>query len=217
MTAQGEHPAPQLAPPVPPAAGTMPNSGAPRLGSILASLRDTLADVRYPLRLPDAAEAAKLARATLGQLDDYLIPRLGRLDAPLLVVVGGSTGAGKSTLVNSLVRATVSPAGARRPTTRAPVLVCHPDDAAWFTEAHLLPHLSRTHTAGTGGDDLRIVPVPALTAGLALLDAPDIDSVVESNRELAERLLAAADRVAVRHHRHPVRRCRPLGAAPGRP
>ena len=70
--------------------------------------------------------------------------RLGRLDAPLLVVVGGSTGAGKSTLVNSLVRTPVSQAGVLRPTTRAPVLVCHPDDATWFTEAHLLPHLGRT-------------------------------------------------------------------------
>ena len=33
------------------------------------------------------------------------------MDAPLLMVVGGSTGAGKSTLVNSLVGAPVSPAG----------------------------------------------------------------------------------------------------------
>ena len=50
------------------------------------------------------------------------------MDAPLLMVVGGSTGAGKSTLVNSLVGADVSPAGVLRPTTRAPVLVCHPAD-----------------------------------------------------------------------------------------
>lgn len=164
-----------------------------RLVGALTILRDTLADVGYPLRLPGAAEATRLAGATRGQLDDYLIPRLGRLDAPLLVVVGGSTGAGKSTLVNSIVRAPVSPASVLRPTTRVPVLICHPDDAAWFTEAHLLPHLSRTHTAVTEGDSLRVVPLPILTAGLALLDAPDIDSVVESNRVLAERLLAAAD------------------------
>ena len=37
------------------------------------------------------------------QLEDYVIPRVMTLDAPLLAVVGGSTGAGKSTLVNSLV------------------------------------------------------------------------------------------------------------------
>ncbi|NUR71046.1 MAG: ABC transporter [Hamadaea sp.] len=161
-----------------------------RLAEALGALRDALAAVRFPLSLPEAAEAAKTAATTRAQLEDYLLPRLARLDAPLLVVVGGSTGAGKSTLVNSIVREPVSAAGARRPTTRDPVLVCHPDDAAWFTEAHLLPGLGRT-----SGDDggLRIVTSERLTAGLALLDAPDIDSVVESNRALAERLLAAAD------------------------
>ena len=45
-------------------------------------------------------------------------PGCGRLDAPLLAVVGGSTGAGKSTLVNTLVGAEVTPAGVLRPTTR---------------------------------------------------------------------------------------------------
>jgi hypothetical protein len=167
---------------------TAPGRG---LGTALTALRDVLAGARFPLRVPQADEAGKLSRATLAQLDDYLVPRLARLDAPLLVVVGGSTGAGKSTLVNSLVGRPVSPAGARRPTTRSPVLVCNPADADWFTQAHLLPRLGRTHDVGEGG--LRIVPSDSLTPGLALLDAPDIDSVVESNRALAEKLLAAAD------------------------
>ncbi|HCT81590.1 MAG TPA: ABC transporter, partial [Micromonosporaceae bacterium] len=159
----------------------------------LVQLRDVLADLRYPLSLPGAEAARSLARSTTGQLDDYLIPRLARLDAPLLAVVGGSTGAGKSTLVNSLVRAPVSVASARRPTTRAPVLVCNPGDAAWFTQANLLPNLGRTNTAGLEGSGLVIVPMPVLSPGLALLDAPDIDSVEETNRVLAEQLLAAAD------------------------
>ena len=38
-------------------------------------------------------------------------PRLATIDAPLLAVVGGSTGAGKSTLVNSLVRRRVTAPG----------------------------------------------------------------------------------------------------------
>jgi hypothetical protein len=168
-------------------------TGVGQLGGALARLRDAVAAVRYPLALPDAPETARAARAIVGQLDDYLIPRLGRLDAPLLVVIGGSTGAGKSTLANSLVRAPVSPTGVRRPTTRTPVLIAHPDDAPWFTEANLLPHLGRSTSQAAAAGVLRIATTPALGPGLALLDAPDIDSVVEANRALAEQLLAAAD------------------------
>jgi hypothetical protein len=163
------------------------------LGGSLTDLRDAVAAARYPLALPDAAETARAASAIVSQLDDYLIPRLGRLDAPLLVVIGGSTGAGKSTLANSLVRAPVSPTGVRRPTTRTPVLIANPDDAPWFTEANLLPHLGRTTSRAAANGVLRIVTTPALGPGLALLDAPDIDSVVEANRALAEQILAAAD------------------------
>ena len=163
------------------------------LETALTGLRVTVAGARFPLRLPDADQARRAAQATVAQLDDYLLPRLARLDAPLLVVVGGSTGAGKSTLVNSLVRERVSPTSVLRPTTRGPVLVCHPDDAAWFTAARLLPHLMRTHDPHGDPSALRIVSSTRLSPGLALLDAPDIDSVVESNRVLAEQLLATAD------------------------
>ena len=81
-------------------------------------------------RSPGAEPARRLQREIADQLDDYLLPRLRRLDAPLLAVVGGPTGAGKSTLVNTLVGARVSPAGVLRPTTRSPVLACNPDDDA---------------------------------------------------------------------------------------
>jgi hypothetical protein len=40
---------------------------------------------------------------------------------------------------------------------------------------------------------LQLVPVDVVPQGLAILDAPDIDSVEESNRVLAAQLLAAAD------------------------
>jgi hypothetical protein len=159
----------------------------------LTGLRDTIADARFPLAVPGADDAARERAGIVAQLDDYLLPRLGRLDAPLLVVVGGSTGAGKSTLVNSLVHAPVSAAGVLRPTTRSPVLVCHPDDERWFTESHLLPGLRRTTAPEANPDTLQVVVAPSLSAGLALLDAPDIDSVVRRNRQLAAQLLAAAD------------------------
>ncbi len=163
------------------------------LAESLVTLRDSVEATRFAVALPGASDAIRSARGLVDQLDDYVLPRLKKLDAPLLAVVGGSTGAGKSTLVNSLVRTVVSPAGVLRPTTRSPVLVCHPDDVDWFSESHILPGLSRT--TGVTGDHqtLHLTPSEALTAGLAFLDAPDIDSVVEANRDLAAQLLAAAD------------------------
>ena len=79
----------------------------------------------------------------VNQLEDYVIPRIVTLEAPLLAVVGGSTGAGKSTLVNSLVGAVVTESGVLRPTTRSPVLVHNPADADWFGADRLLPELER--------------------------------------------------------------------------
>ncbi|MEV1288355.1 GTPase domain-containing protein [Micromonospora sp. NPDC049679] len=163
------------------------------LPAALTRLRTTVAATAYPLVLPSADDARRVAHGLVAQLDDYLLPRLDRLDAPLLVVVGGSTGAGKSTLVNSLVRARVSAAGVLRPTTRSPVLVCNPADSGWFRQGELLPGLTRAADPTDEPDTLQLVSAPALTEGLAFLDAPDIDSVVDANRALAAQLLAAAD------------------------
>jgi hypothetical protein len=163
------------------------------LATALSGLRAVIGAAAYPLVMPSAEDARRVGAALVSQLDDYLLPRLARLDAPLLVVVGGSTGAGKSTLVNSLVRAPVSAAGVLRPTTRSPVLVSHPNDLPWFRKGELLPGLVRTTESSADPRTLQLVAAPALGPGLAFLDAPDIDSVVDQNRQLAAQLLAAAD------------------------
>jgi len=129
----------------------------------------------------------------IDQLEDYVLPRLAQIDAPLLTVVGGSTGAGKSTLVNSLVGTRVTAPGVLRPTTRSPVLVHNPADADWFGQDRILPDLERTAHATTDPNALQLVASTSLPPGLAVLDAPDIDSVEERNRVLAAQLLAAAD------------------------
>ncbi|MFH8405048.1 dynamin family protein [Streptomyces sp. NPDC018019] len=252
----------------------------PRLLDVLSALRDRVDAARFPLPLPGAARARRTRSELLDQLDDYVMPRLRSPQAPLLAVVGGSTGAGKSTLVNSLVGRRVSEAGVLRPTTRTPVLVCHPDDRHWFADRRVLPQFTRVWVpeqdghdtldaydgtrpyddtapydgtrahddttpyddtgpydgtgrcqggaaaqtgagpapeeagsatdpadpsgprgpAGTAGGasaagmaPLRIETDPALPSGLALLDAPDIDSLVARNRELAAELICAAD------------------------
>ncbi|MBA3365644.1 MAG: GTPase domain-containing protein [Actinobacteria bacterium] len=159
----------------------------------LIHLRDELAGLELGLDLSGAEEARRARNELVAQIDDYLLPRLRQMDAPLLMVVGGSTGAGKSTLVNSLVGSEVSPAGVLRPTTRAPVLVCNPEDMAWFQDDRILPGLPRTTGGAAAPGGIQLVAIDALPAGLALLDSPDIDSVVEENRALASQLLAAAD------------------------
>ncbi len=161
----------------------------------VTSLRDEVGTTSLPFDLPGVRAAEQRRTELLRQLDDYILPRLASLDAPLLAVVGGSTGAGKSTLVNSLVGAVVSAPGVLRPTTRSPVLVHHPDDERWFTPTRILPDLARA-TGGNaveGQATMQLVTSSTLPAGLALLDAPDIDSVVLGNRELARQLLGAAD------------------------
>jgi hypothetical protein len=166
--------------------------------SPLESLRDALGQVRMPLLVPGADAARGLAASVTNQLDDYILPRLRDADAPLLAVVGGSTGSGKSTLVNRVVGKPVTTPGVLRPTTRHPVLVFNPADTEWFASDHILPRLPRI-TGGTalaGIDDvfgLRLVADDVIPAGLGLLDAPDLDSVSQTNREMAGMLMAAAD------------------------
>ncbi|MET8829989.1 dynamin family protein [Streptomyces sp. NPDC004610] len=177
----------------------------PQLLDALSTLRDRVAAARFPLPLAGTPRARANRDELLAQLDDYLVPRLREPDAPLLAVIGGSTGAGKSTLVNSLVGRRVSEAGVLRPTTRTPVLVCHPEDHHWFSGMRVLPQLTRVWVPHQEpGDDLllpgenptrvlRIETADTLPPGLALLDAPDIDSLVADNRVLAAELICAAD------------------------
>ena len=152
------------------------------------------------------ATARTLLAAMARQLDDYILPRSASVDNPLTIVVGGSTGAGKSTLANTLLGEPLTQSGAIRPTTRHPVLLHRAEDEAALSPERFLPTLPRTRTSGMNaglqalpGLDPKIaralIPITtsALPQGIALIDAPDIDSVSEENRTLAKELLSAAD------------------------
>lgn len=163
-------------------------------GAALEALADDLASLRFALSAADApvlcdraAALARLLRATVARTSDP--------EAPLLVVVAGGTGAGKSTTVNTLARDDVAATGVVRPTTHAPVVVCHPDDFERIATSAILPHLPRVHDddGSAGGRRLVLTTSDRLTPGLAIVDTPDVDSVEAVNHQLAEDVLDVAD------------------------
>lgn len=177
--------------------------------SALQALRAQLANATLPLDLQETQRAKEQRGWAIQQIDDYIAPRLDNLDAPLLAVVGGSTGAGKSTIVNAMVGSPVTRTGAIRPTTRQPILLHAPGDDPWFETDRVLPGLSRirgtktnehlpSSQAGAAPDanligSVVLVEDARIPRHVALVDAPDIDSIADENRALASQLLAAAD------------------------
>ena len=132
--------------------------------------------------------ASDAARTRASRLRDHLAGhvrvRARSLDAPVVVLLLGPTGAGKSTLFNTIAGRAESPTGVLRPTTRSAIVLANPDDAPAVREGTL---------AGVEPHRLRFITDEAIAEGLALVDAPDVDSVEHSNRELADRLVEAAD------------------------
>ena len=123
-------------------------------------------------------------------IDEYMVPRLADLEGPVVAVLIGSTGAGKSTILNSLAEERITEIGAVRPTTRAPTVWCHPRHLQRFEDDFL---------SGYSIDPEAVRSIQVVTSEvpllehLAIVDAPDFDSVVGVHREIADELLAVAD------------------------
>jgi GTP-binding protein EngB required for normal cell division len=141
-------------------------------------------------RLEEAAAAA----ADLGLVDqarsaralaDRIRERLGFPGEVYVMALVGGTGVGKSSVLNTLAGADVSPARALRPTTEHPL--------AWVgNEAReeirpLLDWLGVERVVGHDRADL---------SGVAILDLPDVDSVRLEHRATVDALLPRIDAVA---------------------
>ncbi|MFN8079065.1 MAG: hypothetical protein U0Q19_05835 [Kineosporiaceae bacterium] len=157
-------------------------------------LHRSVQSVQLATDAPALAGMRERRERALRLLESYALPRLADVEPPLIVVIGGPTGAGKSTLTNSLVGAPVSLSGVLRPTTRQPVMVYNPLDTEALQAVGLVEGGSENHRADAARwVDLRAVPHPDVARGLAVIDSPDLDSRVDHNRDLASRLLAVAD------------------------
>jgi len=158
----------------------------------VAELSKPLTDLATALarRVETAPDPARAERAEQlrRHVAEFVAPRAADLSAPLVVVLLGSTGVGKSSLFNAIAGGPLSESGLIRPTTRRPVALVHPADSPNVRQDGSLAGIS-------GRDQLDIRVDPAVAPGLIIVDAPDFDSVERSNRELAVELLEAADLV----------------------
>jgi energy-coupling factor transporter ATP-binding protein EcfA2 len=167
--------------PVPPA----PAGIGPALRELDAAL------IERAHRAPDAGQRGAAERLHR-HVAEYLVPRAADVESPLVVVILGSTGSGKSSLFNALAGWPASPSGVLRPTTRRPVVLAAPGDIAAIERGEILPGLASRDQLHVLADRRK-----GRGAGVVLVDAPDIDSIEAENRRLAAELLEAADLLIV--------------------
>lgn len=150
------------------------------LADLIARTISALDNARLPLDLPGSMQLNDARKRLRTQLAARILPHLRTDGLPTVTVLGGSSGAGKSTIFNSLLGEDISPASVIRPTTRTPVISVHPKDTR-VMEDHAIAEMGR------------VVVTDKAIPGLILVDAPDLDSVDANNREISRRLLDAAD------------------------
>jgi energy-coupling factor transporter ATP-binding protein EcfA2 len=127
-----------------------------------------------PTGVAHARERDRVVRT----LRSYVIPRLTAPSTPLLVVFAGPTGAGKSTLVNSVSGLEIAETGPLRPTTKVPVVLAA--DGSGYERV--------------GGVDCLVVEGGApILASVTLVDTPDLDSTSTGHRAAAEIMIDNAD------------------------
>ena len=136
-------------------------------------------------------------RDDLDELLEDLDHQLERASAAGVVLLVGSTGAGKSTMLNALAGRDIATEGVSRPTTAVPTVYA-PEDADL---APLLVHLSGPAPAvvrhpGGGGRSTWCDQV--------LIDAPDVNSIATEHRATVRALAERADVLLVVLHRQSI-------------
>lgn len=160
-------------------------TAADALRSSLEDLSAALESFQFRLPGPDQPAKERARTDLVRSIREYLLPRLEDPEAPVVAVLVGPTGSGKSIMLNSFAGQRASEPGALRPTTRSPVV--------WANRRHVRRYqkllgalIGRDDTGIVAGDD-------PITEQLTVIDAPDFDSVYADSREIGEQVLAVAD------------------------
>ena len=172
-----------------------------------AATRDALVSLRASLA-SDLARAAELrviadASESLDDLSADLDAQLDRARKAAVICLVGSTGAGKSTLLNALVGRDVAVEGVDRPTTSAPVIY-RPADADVSDIMAGLPGEPPKVVTYDAEEAVRIGGESAFWRGQILIDAPDVNSVATSHRDVVKALSSRSDVLLVVAHRQSI-------------
>lgn len=203
-----------------------PRTSAPSRAEGLRALRTLLAEAQRAhgaAEVPADGAAEECAEAGIGRLvarsidrlDRDLLPRTAGAHSHLVVGIVGPNNAGKSALFNSLVGAgAVSPSRPVGGATRRLVGALHPrlrealesePTLAGFPMRAVAPESGGVSAAlldATNPAELLLVETETLPEGLLVVDTPDFDSVLRTNRVVAESLLCVADVAIVVVTRH---------------
>jgi len=160
-------------------------TAADALRTSLEDLSAALESFQFRVLGPDQEARERSRTELVRSIREYLLPRLEDPEAPVVAVLVGPTGSGKSIILNSLAGQKASEPGALRPTTRSPVV--------WANRRHVRRYqkllggiIGRDDAGIVAGDD-------PITEQLTVIDAPDFDSVYADSRVIGEQVLAVAD------------------------
>jgi hypothetical protein len=160
-----------------------PARTSPPIQPDLAQDLDYLATSLEALPIENGVDEGRLADRRdwiVRTIRHYLIPRFEHPTTPLVVVFAGPTGAGKSTLVNSITGHDHTLAGPLRPTTKEPVVLSSEERAEDYR-----------HIGGVSCDV--VTGRAPILDELILVDTPDIDSTSVDHRAMAETMIDNAD------------------------
>ncbi len=129
-----------------------------------------------------------------------LLPHL-RNGGCLIVSITGGTNTGKSTIINRLVGASVSPVRYTAAATSHPLLACPPSRLEDCMSGYLISkyqprpveRIEDVLDSSVARDHFFVQVVEELSENHLYLDTPDIDSIEKDNWEVAEDIRAAGD------------------------